>query len=317
VVTVVDPAGNTSAATTTTYELDTAAPAVPVLTSPRTPDRDEHPEWGIEVEAGAVAECTFDDDPPVACGTVYTADLVGLDGTHHLSVIARDPAGNVSTVVTSTYVLDTVAPAAPVLLHTPDRADWTWRFSIEARATAECSVDGGPWTPCSSPLPGGPSGETVRFEVRAVDRAGNRSAITRTTVTPTMAVAVPPPPVPPSPPGAGPGPTLGPEGDPGPATVYASPAGVTRPPVSTLSPSGRGDTEVQAGLLPRRFRPDEGPFAGPVGELLQAAAETTTIPVLVILIVVAFVAVQNRIDRRDPKLAAAPLRHEPEYLEFD
>jgi hypothetical protein len=29
------------------------------------------------------------------------------------------------------------------------------------------------------------------------------------------------------------------------------------------------------------------------------------------------VAVQNRIDRRDPKLADAPLRNEPEYLEFD
>ena len=67
----------------------------------------------------------------------------------------------------------------------------------------------------------------------------------------------------------------------------------------------------------RRFRPEDGPFAGPVRELLQAAAETTTIPVLVILVVIAFVAVQNRIDRRDPKLAAAPLRNEPEYVEFD
>lgn len=29
------------------------------------------------------------------------------------------------------------------------------------------------------------------------------------------------------------------------------------------------------------------------------------------------VAVQNRIDRRDPKLAAAPIRNEPEYTELD
>ena len=52
-------------------------------------------------------------------------------------------------------------------------------------------------------------------------------------------------------------------------------------------------------------------------DLLEAAAETTTIPVLVVMVVLAFVAVQNRIDRRDPKLADAPVRHEPEYLEFE
>ena len=33
--------------------------------------------------------------------------------------------------------------------------------------------------------------------------------------------------------------------------------------------------------------------------------------------ILGFVAVQTRIDRRDPKLAQAPLRHEPEYLEFE
>ena len=148
-----------------------------------------HPEWGIEVEPGTVAECSFDGGELMACGAIFTADLVGLEGTHHLSVVARDAAGNVSDPVTSTYVLDTIAPAAPVLLHTPDRSAWNWRFSIETGATAECSVDGGPWTPCASPLPGGVSGRTVRFEVRAVDRAGNRSAITRTTVTPTLATA--------------------------------------------------------------------------------------------------------------------------------
>ena len=154
-----------------------------------------------------MAECSFDGGELMACGAIFTADLVGLEGTHHLSVVARDAAGNLSDPVTSTYVLDTIAPAAPVLLHTPDRSAWNWRFSIETGATAECSVDGGPWTPCASPLPGGVSGRTVRFEVRAVDRAGNRSAITRTTVTPTLATAVEPapPPAPPLDPAGRPG----------------------------------------------------------------------------------------------------------------
>jgi hypothetical protein len=62
---------------------------------------------------------------------------------------------------------------------------------------------------------------------------------------------------------------------------------------------------------------DAGLLAGPVRQLLEAAAHSTTIPVLVVLVVIAFVAVQNRIDRLDPKLADAPVRHEPEYLEFE
>jgi hypothetical protein len=224
-------------------------------------------------------------------------------------------------VVVSTYLLDTIAPAAPVLQHTPDRTDWTWRFAIEAKATAECSIDGGPWTACASPLPGGPAGETVRFEVRAVDRAGNRSAISRTTVTPTMGTTLAPPsdgppatsPVDPPPDLTPPSRTRSPVVE----LIVNAGAGATRPPVSALAPSGRGGAEVEATTMLRRFRPEDGPFAGPVRELLQAAAKTTTIPVLVILLVIAFVAVQNRIDRRDPKLAAAPLRNEPEYVEFD
>jgi hypothetical protein len=214
-------------------------------------------------------------------------------------------------------VLDTIAPTAPVLLHTPDRASWTWRFSLEAGDAAECSIDGGPWSTCANPMAGGTPGKTVRFEVRAVDRAGNRSAITRATVTPTNGTVTPTSTPPASPP-ATPvvhttTPTTG-------AAIggLARPGGVTRPSVGALAPSGRGDAAVDAAALLRRLRPDEeGPFSGPVSELLQAAAKSTTIPVLVILIVLAFVAVQNRIDRRDPKLADAPLRHEPEYLEFD
>jgi large repetitive protein len=316
-VVVVDAAGNTSDVTTSAYELDTAAPAAPLLTSPRTPDRDAHPEWEIAVELGAVAECSFDGGEPVACGTVFTVDLVGLDGHHQLAVLARDAAGNVSVLVTSAYVLDTIAPAAPVILHTPDRAAWTWRFSVEDDAIAECSVDGGPWSPCASPHPGGASGRTVRLEVRAVDRAGNRSSITRTTVTPTMAPAVAAPPSAPPPPPPIPVPSGSTDTPSLIAVAVAEPGGVTRPPLSTLAPRGQAGAELVSDVMLRRFRPEEGPFAGPVRELLQAAAETTTIPVLVILVVIAFVAVQNRIDRRDPKLVAAPLRNEPEYMEFD
>ena len=270
VVVVVDAAGNTSTPTTSAYELDTHAPASPLVTPPRTPDRDVHPEWGIEVEPGTVAECSFDGSELMACGAIFTADLVGLEGTHHLSVVARDAAGNLSDPVTSTYVLDTIAPAAPVLLHTPDRSAWNWRFSIETGATAECSVDGGPWTPCASPLPGGVSGRTVRFEVRAVDRAGNRSAITRTTVTPTLATAVEPVP-PPDPPST---PPDDPETTPPDVIVtdvISRSGAALRPPVSTLAPLGRvrgrdrGGSAAAGHPSPGRALRGAGPRAAPDG----------------------------------------------------
>ena len=56
--------------------------------------------------------------------------------------------------------------------------------------SAPSTADHGRPAPARSPA--GCPDATVRFEVRAVDRAGNRSAITRTTVTPTLATAVEP-----------------------------------------------------------------------------------------------------------------------------
>lgn len=315
-VQVVDAAGNTSDPVTSTYALDTTVPSTPTVGAPRTPDRDAQPEWTIAVEPGAVAECSFDGGPAAACGSVFGIDLSGDDGAHRLVVVARDAAGNASAPVQSTYVLDTVTPTAPVLQHTPDRVAWTWRFSIEALTRAECSIDGGPWTACASPLAGGTADRTVRFEVRAVDNAGNRSDITGTTVTPTKSAGIAPPPPPPP---VEPGPTVT-----GPTDV-TDPAGSIsdgaladpRPVIRNAVPGVQAGLDVDDRSLVRQFRPTEPPFGGAVAQLLQAVGEKTTIPVLLVLIVIGFVAVQNRIDRRDPKLAQAPLRHEPEYMEFE
>ena len=52
-------------------------------------------------------------------------------------------------------------------------------------------------------------------------------------------------------------------------------------------------------------------IAKTVGEVISKP----TIPLLLLVIVVGFLLLQNQIDRRDPKLAAAPVGAEPE-LEF-
>ncbi len=54
--------------------------------------------------------------------------------------------------------------------------------------------------------------------------------------------------------------------------------------------------------------PDDGPTAL---EILAEVAGKTAFPIILVLIVVLFLAVQDRIDRNDPKLALAPVRSEP------
>lgn len=49
--------------------------------------------------------------------------------------------------------------------------------------------------------------------------------------------------------------------------------------------------------------------------MVEEAAEGAAFPLLLVILVVLFLIIQNRIDRRDPKLAQAPV-HAGEELEF-
>lgn len=299
-----DAAGNTSGWATSDYELDTVAPAPPTLVGPSSPSSDVTPSWSIKVKPGDSAQCAFNSAAFVPCGASFTTNLTGQDGRHRLRVRARDAAGNLSTMVTSYYVLDTVAPAAPVFTHTPDATGWYWAFTVPADAVAECSVDGGKWTSCSSPLKAKPGDDEAHLEVRARDAAGNRSPAVGANAT--AIVVLPPPPVPKDP-GAGPVAAVNlpdPGADRGTTSSFSAPveAAASAPPATTAA-------APELPVVDDRGRP-------PVAELLQVAAERTTVPLLLVLLIVGFVAIQNRIDRRDPKLVTAPARHEPEYLEF-
>jgi hypothetical protein len=52
-----------------------------------------------------------------------------------------------------------------------------------------------------------------------------------------------------------------------------------------------------------------------IGNTLAQVARKPTIPLVVLGVVIGFLLLQNRIDRRDPKLASAPVGAEPE-LDF-
>jgi hypothetical protein len=75
---------------------------------------------------------------------------------HTLSVRQTDEAGNISaTGTTSSWTIDTTAPSTPVLTGAPSGSTTstsaTVVFTGEVGATLTCSVDGGTYSPCSSP----------------------------------------------------------------------------------------------------------------------------------------------------------------------
>ena len=190
-----DGADNTSAATSTTYTLDTSSPSPPTFgAEPSSPGFDRHPVWSISGEAGATFECELRRGAALVtqwgCGASATADLSAqADGTLTLSVITRDAAGNASTPATSEYVLDTAAPAtainSPPASPAPGRSP-SWSFFAEADADYSCQLERGGtviagWAVCSSPrtfsLLGEPDGHYT-FSVRATDEAGNTGPVT-------------------------------------------------------------------------------------------------------------------------------------------
>jgi hypothetical protein len=127
-VTATDPAGNTSAAGTTTYTLDTTPPPAPTVTLSNpvsSPGNLTSPQFTVaDSEPGVALSCTVTGatvvaSSAIACGSTTTVNLSGSgrDGRYTLSVTATDSAGNISTSAgTASYTLDTTPPPVPVVL---------------------------------------------------------------------------------------------------------------------------------------------------------------------------------------------------------
>jgi len=135
-------------------------------------------------EPGATFECRLDSsdaDAWIACPAAYAAPALG-DGPHVLEARATNAMGNVdATPASAAFSVDTLAPVTTVT-GGPDgsTADARPTFSFTAddpAATFACSLDGGPFGPCSDAgrhQPSTPLGEGPHaFAVRATDAAGN------------------------------------------------------------------------------------------------------------------------------------------------
>jgi predicted phage tail protein len=348
-----DAAGNTSPATSSQYTLDTTPGGVVIEGGPPALGSDRAPAWRFSGEEGASFECRLAlRNVPVAdwspCTSPKGWDLTGRpDGVFGFSLRAVDPAGNIGPEGTAAYELDTTPPDAPDIMRRPespgDDRTPTWRFAGEANATFTCRVERQPagivldWSLCASPFTADLAREQdgdYRFSVRATDLAGNTGEDTTSSYQLART-------------GQGDeGDKGGEEGETGdvpeededeaaPLTRKprrSKPAGDAEPAAKPRRRRDRPDPAAAA-RRPGRLAPDKSTAPAPepkpeerggnfatraIGDAVKAIAKNpdkSVFPLSLLLLVLAFLAIQNRIDRSDPKLALAPTFADPD-LEF-
>ncbi|MDR0283554.1 MAG: Ig-like domain-containing protein, partial [Propionibacteriaceae bacterium] len=195
-----DAAGNESGPTVVKPVVDTAAPAVPTVTGPTTGEEIDtlEPTVAGKGEPGAAVTVT-DKAGNVLCTTTVAADgswscTVGRplpNGTDELDVRQTDAAGNTSGPAVVDPVVDTVAPAAPVVVSPQDGPTKDSAPTITGQGEPAATVtvaDGhgnvlcqatvaadGSWScTVTTALPDG----TDKLTVTQTDQAGNESAPT-------------------------------------------------------------------------------------------------------------------------------------------
>jgi hypothetical protein len=83
---------------------------------------------------------------------------------------------------------------------------------------------------------------------------------------------------------------------------------VTRPP---LKASGQTPEQTSSRPLFSPQLPPVGEVPTVIGQVAVKSLEKPQFPLLLLVVVALFLLIQNRIDRKDPKLASAPVESEP------
>lgn len=136
----------------------------------------------IEVEfhsdgAATGFRCAVDRADAELCSSPWTFDVI--DGPHELSIAAIGAEGQLGPPATAHFTVDTVPPNT-VLIFGPPIVDFdsfaNFAFAAEPEEpgiTFECAVDSVPFRACTSPHMISLADGAHRFQVRAVDAAGN------------------------------------------------------------------------------------------------------------------------------------------------
>ncbi|MFM8745622.1 MAG: beta strand repeat-containing protein, partial [Aestuariivirga sp.] len=190
-----DVAGNTSALTSFTFTLDTAAaaPGVALTTDSGSSATDRITSNGALTVSGTETGATV--QYSTNGGTSWSSSFTPAEGSNTVLIRQADVAGNTSASTSFSFTLDTAAAAPSVALAADsgiagDRITSNGALTVtgaETGATVQYSTDGGmTWSSSFSPVEGP---NTV--QVRQTDVAGNTSALTSFSFTLDTAAAAP------------------------------------------------------------------------------------------------------------------------------
>ena len=178
-----DLAGNTDP-TPASYgwTVDTTAPDTTFTSTEPDPTNDTTADFTfVSDKTGSTFVCSVDGAPSGPCTSPYATPSLS-PGQHTLAVAATDLAGNTDqSPATYAWTLDTSAPNTTLTVVPPNPThDTAGNFSFistESGSTFSCSLDGGAFNSCSSPLSIAALAQgTHTFAVRATDLAGNTDA---------------------------------------------------------------------------------------------------------------------------------------------
>lgn len=192
-----DQLNNQGPAASISWVVDLTPPAPPSINSgPPARTGSRAATIGFSGEPGGFFECALDDAEFFFCSS--PRDLSGLeDGLHTLRIRQTDTAGNVGSVSSRNWTVDGTPPAAPDLTGGPpaltNSGSASFSFAGESGGGFECSLDGSPFSSCSSPknLAGLADG-SHEFRVRQKDDLENTGpASSRNWTVDTVAPAAP------------------------------------------------------------------------------------------------------------------------------
>jgi hypothetical protein len=174
-VRAIDAAGNTGPDIAYGWTIETRSPTAAVTLAPAALSNTRSAAFGFSADEPATFECKLDEQgfQPCSSPTGYQ----GLsDGPHVFAVRPRDAVGNIGAPASHTWVIDATAPETTISSapKSGTATSATFAFSASEGGSFECRLDGAPFAVCGSPKSYSPlrPGDH-RFEVRAVDAAGN------------------------------------------------------------------------------------------------------------------------------------------------
>ncbi len=175
-----DAAGNEGPSLERRWTVDTTPPDAPTIDAgPSATTGLDAAIFRFSGEEAATFRCSLDEAEFEICSSPVS--VLGLaDGEHRFEVRQIDTVGNASEIATRIWTVDTTAAGAPQIVSAPDSIHDSdsaeFEFLGDANSAFGCSLDGSPFTECSSPASYSDLAQgSHTFTVRQIDPHDNVS----------------------------------------------------------------------------------------------------------------------------------------------